>query len=209
MQHIDSAIRDSRIGLSRNFLAFKRRSHANRKPVPCAGEEAPTGHVFAGLTSQIVRQGVRHVDALIVHTCSSERQPAKARLEDAVANVRVPVHDSGAEKGRHCSHRAPRVRGGAADERVVPEIAAPGITGGETVMRHTQLSVVVIHEDEKMARMVTDFLGDSVLMYSSDYPHAESRFPESTNEVLAWKSLGDEVMRKMLWDNAARCFGEP
>jgi hypothetical protein len=27
--------------------------------------------------------------------------------------------------------------------------------------------------------------------------------------VLAWKSLGDEVMRKMLWDNAIRCFGEP
>jgi hypothetical protein len=27
--------------------------------------------------------------------------------------------------------------------------------------------------------------------------------------VLAWKSLGDEVMRKMLWDNATRCFGEP
>src|SRR5439155_15945465 len=68
---------------------------------------------------------------------------------------------------------------------------------------------VVIHEGEKMARMVTDFLGDGVLMYSSDYPHAESRFPESTNKVLAWKSLGDEVMRKMLWDNATRCFGEP
>jgi uncharacterized protein len=68
---------------------------------------------------------------------------------------------------------------------------------------------VVIHEGEKMARMVTDFLGDSVLMYSSDYPHAESRFPASTNKVLAWKSLGDEVMRKMLWDNATRCFGEP
>ena len=39
--------------------------------------------------------------------------------------------------------------------------------------------------------------------------HAESRFPDSTNKVLAWKSLGDEVMRKMLWDNATRCFGEP
>ena len=55
---------------------------------------------------------------------------------------------------------------------------------------------VVIHEGEKMARMVTDFLGDNVLMYSSDYPHAESRFPESTNKVMAWKSLGDEVMEK-------------
>jgi hypothetical protein len=54
-------------------------------------------------------------------------------------------------------------------------------------------------------RMVTDFLGDGVLMYSSDYPHAESRFPESTSKVLEWKFLGDEVLRKMLW----RCFGEP
>jgi len=29
---------------------------------------------------------------------------------------------------------------------------------------------------------------------ASDYPPAESRFPESTNQVLEWKSLGDEVM---------------
>ena len=68
---------------------------------------------------------------------------------------------------------------------------------------------LVIHEGEKMAKIVTDFLGDGVLMYSSDYPHAESRFPESADKVLAWKSLGEEVMRKMLWDNATRCFGEP
>ena len=46
-------------------------------------------------------------------------------------------------------------------------------------------------------------------MYSSDYPHAEFRFPESTSKVLAWGSLGNEVMRKMLWKNATRCFGEP
>ena len=68
---------------------------------------------------------------------------------------------------------------------------------------------LVIHEGEKMAKMVTDLLGDGLLMYSSDYPHAESRFPGSTDQVLRWKSLGDEVMGKMLWDNATRCFGEP
>jgi len=68
---------------------------------------------------------------------------------------------------------------------------------------------VVIHEGEKMARMVTDFLGDGVLMYSSDYPHAECRFPESTNQVLAWQSPGNEAMRKLLWDNETRCFGGP
>ena len=68
---------------------------------------------------------------------------------------------------------------------------------------------LVIHEGEKMTKMVTDFLGDSVLMYSSDYPHAESRFPESTDQVLAWKSLKPDIVRKIMWDNAVACFGEP
>ncbi|HWP56956.1 MAG TPA: amidohydrolase family protein [Candidatus Acidoferrales bacterium] len=68
---------------------------------------------------------------------------------------------------------------------------------------------LVIHEGERMTKMVADFLGEGVLMYSSDYPHAESRFPESTSKVLAWKSLGDAFMRKLLWENAVRCFGEP
>ena len=48
-----------------------------------------------------------------------------------------------------------------------------------------------------------------VLMYSSDYPHAEFRFPKSTSKVLAWGSLGNKVMRKMLWKNPTRCFREP
>src|ERR1041384_1942515 len=44
---------------------------------------------------------------------------------------------------------------------------------------------LVIHEGEKMAKMVSDYLGDNIIMYSSDYPHAESRFPESTDNLLA------------------------
>ena len=38
---------------------------------------------------------------------------------------------------------------------------------------------IVIHEGEQMTRMVSDFMGDHVLMFGSDYPHAESRFPRS------------------------------
>jgi predicted TIM-barrel fold metal-dependent hydrolase len=68
---------------------------------------------------------------------------------------------------------------------------------------------IVIHEGEKMAKMVTDFLGDHVLMYASDYPHAESRFPESVDRVLSWSSLGQEALRKLMWDNAVRFYGEP
>ena len=68
---------------------------------------------------------------------------------------------------------------------------------------------IVLHEGEEMVRMVTDDLGDHVLMFGSDYPHAESRFPDSVDKVLCWKSLGEDRMRKMIWDNPVRFFGEP
>ncbi|MCY4447223.1 MAG: amidohydrolase family protein [Chloroflexi bacterium] len=65
---------------------------------------------------------------------------------------------------------------------------------------------IVIHEGEQMTRMVSDFMGDHVLMFGSDYPHAESRFPRSADIVLGWDTLGDDRMRKLMWENAARCF---
>jgi hypothetical protein len=43
---------------------------------------------------------------------------------------------------------------------------------------------LVIHQGEKMAKMVTDFLGDGRVDVLVRLPHAESRFPESTNKVL-------------------------
>jgi len=68
---------------------------------------------------------------------------------------------------------------------------------------------IVLHEGEKMVKMVMDDLGDHVLMFGSDYPHAESRFPGSVDKVLGWESLGPERMRKLMWDNPVRFFGEP
>jgi uncharacterized protein len=68
---------------------------------------------------------------------------------------------------------------------------------------------IVQHEGPDMVKMVSTMLGDRLLMYSSDYPHAESRFPSSADKVLAWKSLGEEMMRKLCWDNPVACFGEP
>lgn len=66
------------------------------------------------------------------------------------------------------------------------------------------------HEGADMAKHCNDFLGDHILMFGSDYPHAESRFPESVDRVLAWENvIGPDSMRKMLWDNPVRFFGEP
>ena len=66
---------------------------------------------------------------------------------------------------------------------------------------------IVMHEGEDMVRMVNELLGDHILMFGSDYPHAESRFPDSVDIAAGWKSLGEDSMRKLMWDNAARCFG--
>ena len=60
-----------------------------------------------------------------------------------------------------------------------------------------------------MVKMVDDLLGDDILTFGSDYPHSESRFPESASIPLAWKSLSPEQLRKLLWENPVRFFGEP
>ena len=68
---------------------------------------------------------------------------------------------------------------------------------------------IVLHEGEDMVRLVTELMGDHMLMFGSDYPHAESRFPDSVDLVLSWDSLQAEARQKLLWDNAVRFFGEP
>jgi uncharacterized protein len=68
---------------------------------------------------------------------------------------------------------------------------------------------IVLHEGEEMVRTVMDDLGDQILVFGSDYPHAESRFPDSVDIVLSWKSLSSERIQRLLWDNPVRFFGEP
>jgi predicted TIM-barrel fold metal-dependent hydrolase len=59
-------------------------------------------------------------------------------------------------------------------------------------------------------RSVTGLLGDDILMFGSDYPHAESRFPNSVDKVLSWGEIVDQAaLDRLLWDNPVRCFGEP
>jgi predicted TIM-barrel fold metal-dependent hydrolase len=60
-----------------------------------------------------------------------------------------------------------------------------------------------------MVKMVSELMGSHLLMYSSDYPHAETRFPDSVDLVLNWEALDQELLQKILWDNAVKCFGEP
>jgi predicted TIM-barrel fold metal-dependent hydrolase len=68
---------------------------------------------------------------------------------------------------------------------------------------------IVLHEGPKMVKLVSEMMGD-ILMFSTDYPHPETRFPGSVDLALSWKdTIDDNLMRKILWDNAVKCFGEP
>jgi aminocarboxymuconate-semialdehyde decarboxylase len=68
---------------------------------------------------------------------------------------------------------------------------------------------IVLHEGPEMVDVVNRTMGDHILMFGSDYPHSESRFPESVDRVLGWENLSPDQLRKLLWDNAVRAFGEP
>jgi predicted TIM-barrel fold metal-dependent hydrolase len=69
-------------------------------------------------------------------------------------------------------------------------------------------AAIVLHEGPEMVKSVCDYLGDDVLMFSSDYPHPESRFPDSVDVFRDWK-LDSALAHKLLWDNAVKCFGTP
>ena len=53
-------------------------------------------------------------------------------------------------------------------------------------------------EGEDMFNAVTQYLGDDVLMYASDYPHSECQFPNSIDNILAWSSLSRDTAAKAI-----------
>jgi predicted TIM-barrel fold metal-dependent hydrolase len=64
---------------------------------------------------------------------------------------------------------------------------------------------IEMSEGQEITKAVIDILGDHVLMYASDYPHAESWFPESVDTVMAW-DLPHDTKKKLFWDNAVNFY---
>jgi uncharacterized protein len=65
---------------------------------------------------------------------------------------------------------------------------------------------IQLHEGELSLRQAIEALGEDTLMFATDYPHSESWFPKSVEVVLGWTSIGETARRKLLWDNATRCY---
>lgn len=81
---------------------------------------------------------------------------------------------------------------------------APDLTmkPSEYFRRNCWLSV---EADEVTVRHYVDWFGDDKLVFSTDYPHADSKYPES---VAAFRTLplSADSQRKILWQNCRRLY---
>jgi predicted TIM-barrel fold metal-dependent hydrolase len=65
---------------------------------------------------------------------------------------------------------------------------------------------IQLHEGELSLSHALEAIGEDTLMFATDFPHSESWFPKSVEVILGWTSISDAARRKLLWDNAARCY---
>jgi predicted TIM-barrel fold metal-dependent hydrolase len=66
---------------------------------------------------------------------------------------------------------------------------------------------VTAEPDERLVPVVVDVLGDGQVMYASDYPHTDSKFPYSVKAVRERDDLDEAVKDRLLGDNARRYYG--
>ena len=64
---------------------------------------------------------------------------------------------------------------------------------------------VSVEPDETPARRMIAELGSDQLVFSTDYPHGDSRYPAAVDYFLKLP-LSEEDKRKILWDNCARFY---
>jgi predicted TIM-barrel fold metal-dependent hydrolase len=77
------------------------------------------------------------------------------------------------------------------------------IAPSEYFRRQCYLSVEC---DEEPAEMVTRYGLEDRIVFSTDYPHADSKYPKSVDRFLRMP-LTDQTKRKFLWDNCAKLYG--
>ena len=59
--------------------------------------------------------------------------------------------------------------------------------------------------DEEPAKYMVDWVGGDNVVFSTDYPHLDSKYPHSLEQFLELP-LTEEFKRKCLWDNCARFY---
>ena len=64
--------------------------------------------------------------------------------------------------------------------------------------------------EDKFVADVMRWLGDDHIVYESDFPHPDSKYPHTVEHFLAWtRSIDRRTKRKILWDNAVDLYRFP
>jgi predicted TIM-barrel fold metal-dependent hydrolase len=63
--------------------------------------------------------------------------------------------------------------------------------------------------DEHVVHHVIDELGDAKILFETDYPHPDSKYPRAVETFLANGKIADESKRRILWDNAIDFYRFP
>jgi predicted TIM-barrel fold metal-dependent hydrolase len=92
-----------------------------------------------------------------------------------------------------------------AGEREFPELT---LSATEYFRRNCWISTEC--EDPFLADVIRWF-GDGHIVYESDFPHPDSKFPHSTQEFLGLLPdlISDENKKNVLWDNAVDFYRFP
>ena len=65
---------------------------------------------------------------------------------------------------------------------------------------------LAVEADETPVKQYVEWFGDENLVFSTDYPHADSKYPHSVAAFMQLP-LSEASQRKILWDNWARLYG--
>jgi len=65
---------------------------------------------------------------------------------------------------------------------------------------------ISVDVEEVLVGDVLKRIGDDNVVISTDYPHADSHWPDAVNHFMA-VDLPNASRRKILWDNCARLYG--
>jgi predicted TIM-barrel fold metal-dependent hydrolase len=63
-----------------------------------------------------------------------------------------------------------------------------------------------VEADESAAKYTLDEFGDDNIVFSTDYPHPDAKFPHATERFLTLP-FSETAKRKILWDNSVRLYG--
>jgi predicted TIM-barrel fold metal-dependent hydrolase len=68
---------------------------------------------------------------------------------------------------------------------------------------------VAAEPDEHLLYQVIDALGDANVLFATDFPHPDSKFPLAVKLFMELPKVDLAVKRKIMWDNALRFYGFP